>query len=151
MRTMRLRCKFFSTKYGYHAYNGYYSDAYCDCHKISSFQWIVNKILKENNVQYRVEVSFPDLYGVGKTNLLKYDFAILNLDGTIKYLVECQGEQHYKPVDEFGGTIQFELQKKNDELKRKYAAEHGIVLWEIPYSSKKIENVEKILRLNAII
>lgn len=139
------------TEYGYNAYNGYYSGAYCDCHKISSFQWIVNKILKENDVPYRVEVSFPDLYGVGNTNLLKYDFSILNKDGTIKCLIECQGEQHYKPVDEFGGEVQFEIQKKNDERKRKYAAEHGIPLLEIPYKNKKYENVEKFLRANNII
>lgn len=139
------------TEYGRNAYNGYYSEAYCDCHKISSFQWIVNKILKENNVSYRVEVTFPDLYGVGNTNLLRYDFSILNPDGTIKYLIECQGEQHYKPVDEFGGIAQFEIQKKNDELKQKYAMEHEITLLEISYKNKKIENVEKFLKANAII
>lgn len=94
------------------------------------------KILKKNDVPYRVEVSFPDLYGVGNTNLLKYDFPVLNKDGTIKCLIECQGEQHYKPVEEFGGEVQFEIQKKNDERKRKYASEHGIPLWEIPYKKK---------------
>ena len=45
------------------------------------------KILKKNDVPYRVEVSFPDLYGVGNTNLLKYDFPVLNKDGTIKCLI----------------------------------------------------------------
>ena len=139
------------TEYGYNAYNGYYSGAYCACHKISSFQWIVNKILKENDIPYQVEVSFPDLYGVGNTNLLKYDFSVLNKDGTIKCLIECQGEQHYKPVDEFGGKVQFEIQKKNDERKRKYAAEHGIPLLEIPYKNKKYENVGKFLSANNII
>lgn len=139
------------TDYGYTAYNGYYSGAYCDCHKISSFQWIVNKILKENDISYRVEVSFPNLYGVGNTNLLRYDFSVLNEDGTIKCLIECQGEQHYKPVDEFGGEVQFEMQKKNDELKRKYAAEHGLTLLEIPYKSKKFEKVEEFLRVNNVI
>ena len=139
------------TKYGYNAYNGYYSGAYCDCHKISSFQWIVNKILKENDVPYRVEVSFADLYGEGNTNLLKYDFSVLNEDGTIKCLIECQGEQHYKPVEEFGGEVQFGIQRKNDERKRKYAVEHGITLLEIPYKNKKFENVEKLLREDNII
>lgn len=139
------------TEYGYTAYNGYYSGAYCDCHKISSFQWIVNKILKENDVPYRVEISFPDLYGAGNTNLLRYDFSVLNQDGTIKCLIECQGEQHYKPVDEFGGTVQFEMQKKNDELKRKYVAEHGITLLEIPYKNKRFEKVEEFLRASDII
>lgn len=139
------------TEYGYNAYNGYYSKAYCDCHKISSFQWIVNKILKEHNIPYRVEVSFQDLYGVGNTNLLKYDFSVLNHDGTIKCLIECQGEQHYMPVDEFGGETQFNIQKKNDELKRKYAMEHGLTLLEIPYKIKKFEKVEMFLKSNNVI
>lgn len=139
------------TEYGYTAYNGYYSGAYCDCHKISSFQWIVNKILKEHDVPYRVEVSFPDLYGMGNINLLRYDFSVLNKNETIKCLIECQGEQHFKPVNEFGGKMQFEIQKKNDELKRKYAAEHGIPLLEIPYKNKKFEKVEEFLRTNGVI
>ncbi len=66
-------------------------------------------------------------------------------------MIECQGEQHYKPVDEFGGEVQFEMQKKNDELKRKYAAEHGLTLLEIPYKSKKFEKVEEFLRVNNVI
>lgn len=139
------------TEYGYTAYNGYYSGAYCDCHPISSFQWIVNKILKENNVPYRVEVSFPGLYGVGNRKLLRYDFSILDMNGTIKCLLECQGEQHYRPVNKFGGLVQFEVQKKNDELKRKYASEHGIILLEIPYKTKKFDDVEKFLKQNGII
>lgn len=139
------------TEYGIHAYYGYYSGAYCDCHKISSFQWIVNKILKENNIPYRVEVSFPDLHGWNTSALLRYDFSILNPDGIIKCLLECQGEQHYKPVEMFGGEKQFENQQKNDELKRKYASEHGITLLEIPYKEKKYEKVEEFLRRNAII
>lgn len=100
---------------------------------------------------YRVEVSFPDLYGSSNMNLLRYDFSVLNQDGTIKCLIECQGEQHYQPVDEFGGKSQFEIQKKNDELKRKYAVEHEIKLLEIPYKNKKIEQVKEFLRVNNII
>lgn len=139
------------TEYGYDAYNGYWSDAHCDCHPISSFQWIVTKLLKENGVPYRVEVSFPDLYGAGKVNLLRYDFGVYDEAGNIKCLIECQGEQHYEPVDEFGGKSQFTIQKKNDELKRSYAKEHGIPLYEIPYKNKKFEKVEAFLRKKEII
>lgn len=139
------------TRYGEHAYHGYYSDAYCSCHKIQQFQWVVNKILKENNISYRVEVQFPDLLGIGRTNFLSYDFAIINPDNTIKYLIECQGEQHYEPVAEFGGSYAFQIQQKNDEIKRKYAAEHNIKLLEIPYTIKKPAKVEKFLRENQVI
>lgn len=139
------------TPYGEHAYHGYYSDAYCDCHKIQQFQWVVNKILKENNISYRVEVQFTDLLGIGRTNFLRYDFAIINPDNTVKYFIECQGEQHYKPVAEFGGSYAFQIQQKNDEIKRKYAAEHNVKLLEIPYTIKKPDKVEKFLRENQVI
>ena len=104
------------TGYGHTAYNGYWSDAYCNCHPISSFQWVVTKLLKENGVSYRVEVSFPDLYGAGHVNLLRYDFGVYDEDGSIKGLIECQGEQHYKPVEELGGDSKFSQQQKNDDL-----------------------------------
>jgi hypothetical protein len=139
------------TEYGYTAYNGYWSDAYCNCHPISSFQWIVTKLLKENRVPYRVEVSFPDLYGVRQVNLLRYDFGIYDEDGKLQCLIECQGEQHYEPVEEFGGDLQFLLQQKNDDLKRKYAKEKGILLYEIPYKNKKYEKVERFLQERGVI
>ncbi len=139
------------TEYGYHAYYGYWSDVYCDCHPISSFQWIVTKLLFENDIPYAVEYSFNDLYGSGGVNQLRFDFVIFNRDGSIKCLIECQGEQHFKPVEKFGGEEQFQIQVKNDLLKRQYAEERNIKLVEISYKTKKIEQVEEILRQQDII
>lgn len=139
------------TKYKVNAYNGYWSDAKCNCHKISSFQWIVNKLLTENNISYRVEKSFDNLYGTKNKVHLRYDFAVLDKKGNITCLIECQGEQHYKPVNEFGGNCQFENQQRNDELKRNYAKKQGIPLYEISYKNKKYEKVERFLKENGII
>lgn len=133
------------TDHGYHGSNGYWSEAFCKCHVISSFQWVVNKVLQELNINYRVEYSFSDLYGICGQNLLCYDFAIIDKYEKVVALIECQGEQHYKPVKEFGGEKAFEIQKKNDELKKEYAKKAGIPLIEIPYKKKKIELVRKIL------
>lgn len=107
--------------------------------------------MEENHIPYRVEVSFPDLYGIEHKNLLRYDFSVLNNDKSIKCLIECQGEQHFKPVNEFGGKSQFEAQSKNDELKRIYADKHKIPLLEIPYTCKKYENVIEFLKQKAVI
>lgn len=74
-----------------------------------------------------------------------YDFALLNDDGSVKELLECQGEQHYSPIDEFGGTTQFSKQIANDNLKRKYAQEHNIPLHEISCKDKQIDKVYEIL------
>lgn len=139
------------TQYGTTAYNGYWSRAKCDCHEISSFQWIVNKILIENKVPYRVEYAFPDLYGTAGVNKLRFDFAILNEDNTIKCLIECQGEQHYMPVEEFGGNRQHILQQKNDKLKKEYALNHNIPLIEISFKDKKYDKLIEILASYKII
>ena len=138
------------TEYGYRAYDGYWSAAYCECHKISSFQWIVNDILMKNGINYRVEVSADGLYGIDNETPLRYDFAVYK-QGKIVAFIECQGEQHYKPVTEFGGERRFAIQQRNDEEKRKYAEEHGIKLIEISYNNKKYETIESILRDNHII
>lgn len=119
---------------GRRAEEGYYCVAHCGCHKISSFQWRTIKILTEHNIPYKAEVSFQNLFGIGNKNLLRYDFAILNKDGSIKCLIECQGEQHYNPLIEFGGVSQYKIQIKNDELKKIYARSNNITLFEIPYS-----------------
>ncbi|BCC15154.1 hypothetical protein [Bacillus cereus] len=138
-------------RYGPRAKDGYHCKAFCDCHNISSFQWRTAKLLREHNVTYRVEVSFQDLYGVGQKNLLRYDFAVLGSDNSIKYLIECQGEQHYKPVDEFGGISQHKSQVKNDELKRNYAKSHNIPLIEIPYTCDTYEKEIEFLKNAGII
>ncbi len=139
------------TKYGYRAYDGYWSSAYCDCHKISSFQWIVAKVLGENKIPYKVEVSFPDLWGAMERRRLRYDFAVFDSNKNIKFLIECQGEQHYRPIKEFGGDTQYKMQQKNDELKREYAKKHNIKLIEIPYTHKKYEKVIEYLRTKSVI
>lgn len=135
--------------YGRNADIGYYSDAYCKCHKISSFQWRTIKIFNENNIKYKVEMSFPDL--IGNVELLRYDFAIINEDNSIKYLIECQGIQHRKPVKEFGGKRQFEYQLEKDKLKRDYAERNNIKLIEVPDTCNTYEKEVKFLKEKEVI
>ena len=138
-----------SDDHGRNADKGYYSTAYCNCHKISSFQWRTVDIFKKYNINYKVEVSFPEL--MGTKNLLKYDFAIFNTDGSIKFLIECQGKQHYEPVKEFGGKSQFKYQVRNDKRKYEYAKKNNITLIEIPYTCNTYEKELEFLQNNKVI
>ena len=139
-------------QYGVNAYNGFWGGVQCHCHDpITSFQWIANKLLFDNDIHYRVEYSFPDLYGCRGGNLLRFDFAVLNEDGSLKCLIECQGEQHFKPIEEYGGEQSYREQKLNDERKREHCKKHSIHLIEISYKDKKIEKIEAILKSNGII
>lgn len=64
--------------------------------------------------------------------------------------VECQGIQHFKPVEWFGGIKSFEKQIQNDKLKRQLCEEHGIKLLYysnlgIDYPYKVFEDKEELL------
>lgn len=138
------------TEYGYNAYAGYWSAIFCDCHRISSFQWIVNDILIKHRIDYKVEVTADGLYGIDNGTPLRFDFAVYKEGKPIAF-IECQGEQHFMPVEEFGGERRFVIQQRNDEKKRKYAKAKDIKLIEISYKNKKYDKVESILRDEHII
>lgn len=136
--------------YGPNATRGYYCNAFCDCHYISSFQWRTIKILTENKIAYRVEESFEDLLSENG-NPLRYDFLIINPDGSTKCLIECQGEQHYKIGNGYGGYYALKNRQLRDEQKRKYAKEKNIPLIEIPYTYDTFEKEVEFLRINKVI
>ena len=111
----------------------------------SRLEKYTEKWLTKSSVDYKAQVRFNELKGVGN-HPLSYDFGI-KIKGRYKYLIECQGVQHYEPFEYFGGEEQFEKQKLHDELKREYAIEKGITLIEIPYTCDTYEKVEEILSM----
>ena len=66
-------------------------------------------------------------------------------------MIECQGEQHERPVEEFEGEYGYEMQISNDELKREYVKTHNIPYIEISYKDKKYEKVMEILMKEGIL
>ena len=46
----------------------------------------------------------------------RYDLILLYKEGKVWALIECQGEQHFMPVEEFGGEHKFII---NKEMMRK--------------------------------
>ncbi len=134
-----------SDRYGRRADIGYYCNACCECREnSSSFQWRTLKILHKHGIPYKVEVSFPDLLSE-KGNPLRFDFAILNENNDIKYLIECQGKQHYEIGGGYGGYSSLNARQRRDEQKRKYAQEHSLRLIEIPYTYDTYEKEEEYL------
>ncbi len=87
---------------------------------------------------------FDDLRGYSD-GMLSYDFSVIK-NNKIFDLIECQGQQHYKPVKLFGGTEQFAKQQIHDEIKREYAKKMGVPLIEIPYTVVNYEDVKEILK-----
>lgn len=69
---------------------------------------------------------------------LSYDFYLPQYN----VLVECQGIQHYEPIEYFGGEEQFKIQQEHDRRKREYAEKNGYKLLEIwYYDYDKIEEI----------
>jgi hypothetical protein len=89
-------------------------------------------------------------YYLNKNNIIFEEQKVFNIKGhklrvdfylpTYNLAIEYQGEQHYKPIDFFGGQKTFEKQVLYDNYKREYFKNN---LLEIPYTD--YDNIEQIL------
>lgn len=103
----------------------------CGCLRSGAEQECIN-YFNDNNISFESNVKFDGLLGVNNGNL-SYDFLV---DDT---LIECQGKQHYEPIEYFGGKEKFAIQTEHDEAKRLYAKENGYKLLEIKYDESPKE------------
>lgn len=99
--------------------------------------------LDSNNIDYVQERSFKDCLSV-KNRKLRFDFYIPALNTCIEF----DGAQHSRFVT-FGShdyakrEADYELLKKNDEIKNKYCHDNNIIL--IRISSKEYKHIDEIL------
>lgn len=101
-------------------------------HKSSKLELKVEKILQQNNIFFKREVSFDDLNGCNNTPL-RFDFVIYK-NNNIFCIIETDGEQHFKFVKHFHKNIfGFKKSLEWDRRKNKYCLVHNIPLIRIPY------------------
>lgn len=100
----------------------------------SSGERQVRQWLDKNNIAYEFQKTFKNCKD---KRLLPFDFYLPKLN----MCIEFDGEQHYRPIEYFGGEGKFELQQKHDNIKREYCKNNNIKLLEIPY----FEDVEEKL------
>lgn len=107
----------------------------CGC--LSSTSWLefyTKQYLIEHNFDFEAQKTYPDLRGISGS-LLYYDFLILKNNKPF-CVIECQGEQHYRPIKRFGGAKKLLKQIKNDELKKEYTYNIlNIPFYEISYTN----------------
>ena len=119
----------------------------CGCTKKSYGERQVGKILKELEIPFISEYSYSDLKDKIK---LRFDFHLLYKNEEIN--IECQGEQHYKSIKNWGGENKLLIQQQHDKQKRQYCKENGIILIEIPYTDyEKIDTQYLLNKLNEVI
>lgn len=111
----------------------------CGCKSRSSGEVKIEQILEENNIDFKNQYIIEDF-----SQFAAFDFAIFN-QGKLLGLIEYDGEQHFRPIDFFGGEEKFKIQQNNDLRKNVYCKEHDINLIRIPYTDFDKINIEYLL------
>ena len=80
------------------------------------------------------------------SNIKKYVFMdfLLSKNSQIMF-IEFNGEQHYRPVDKFGGEEVFEKQLVRDQEVKEYCKENNYPLLIIPYNCSN-NDIEKLIK-----
>lgn len=96
-------------------------------------QWLCN-----HNVEYMPQKTFNDCKD---QRVLPFDFYLPLYNICIEY----DGEQHFRPVDFFGGEAGFKQRKLHDAIKTEYCKNNNIRLLRIPYFKNIEEELENFL------
>ena len=94
---------------------------------------IIANYLQKNNISFISQKRFDSL------KRMPYDFYIPQNN----LLIEYQGQQHFFPVQNFGGEKSFIRQQEIDKIKKDFAILNGYDFLEISY--KDFQNIESIL------
>lgn len=101
----------------------------CSCGYIKSKgELYIIQYLKENNIKFIYQQSFPDLTSQYNNKLLQFDFGIYQ-NNQLDYLIEFNGNQHFKQISYFGNKLE-DIQF-NDLKKEQYCKEHDYFLLKI--------------------
>lgn len=132
--------EFWQTPHSHYAGNG------CQRCNMSKLEYEVMKELNEINIKYVHQANKKTIVWLGN---LRLDFYLPEYNVAI----ECQGEQHFSPVD-FGGKgkeyseYEYEKLKKRDEIKKQLCEEHNVRL--LYYTKRKIKgmyyNIKKLIK-----
>lgn len=114
----------------------------CGCPKCkqSHGEELISRILEKLNIKYEYQVRTEDEV-LNKVYVLDFYIFYNNKE----YIIEYNGQQHYIPVDIFGGQESFIKQQERDENLRNYCKRLSIKLLEISYLEKD-ENIENLIK-----
>lgn len=107
----------------------------CD-RQISIGEKVVKRALQEHNIR------FVEQYRVPELPAQRFDFAVVNDKNEVQYLIEVQGEQHYRVVDIWGGEDGLKRRQELDKNKKDYCERMGIPLYEILLKKQKVLNLD---------
>ena len=113
----------------------------CGCSQKSKGEQLIEDILIAHNIEFISQYFIPDF-----SNYSAFDFALFK-NGKLIGLLEYDGEQHFKPIEHFGGEEKFLIQQQRDKNKNDYCKNNNIHLERIPYTDYKQINIGYLLNI----
>lgn len=102
----------------------------------------ISKTLNSLSINFVEQKKFNECLNKKTGRVLKFDFYLPDLN----LLIEYDGEQHFKPIEFFGGQDELVKRQALDKIKNRYAIDNGFKLLRIPYYEK--ENISNIIQQN---
>lgn len=112
--------------------NHIYTGCGCPICCISKGELSIKKYLESKNIDFVQQKRFKKCFRI---QMLPFDFFIPDLNLCIEY----DGEQHFRPIEYFGGEESFIKTQESDAIKDDYCDCYGRGLIRIPYFIKDIE------------
>ena len=109
-----------------------------DCASVSKGEEKIKLLLDNEKITYIYNNNyFKDLKNPQNNNCLRYDFIVIDKNRMPLYLIEYDGEQHFKSIERWGGEERLKKQQSYDNIKNAYAINHNLPLIRIPYTHYK--------------
>lgn len=117
----------------------FFSGRRCPVCNMSNGEQRIYDVLNERGLSFETQKRFK---GCKNERELPFDF-YLDINGR-EILIEYDGEQHFTPIDIFGGVEYLKEVQRNDQIKNNFAKDNDIELYRIPYTEFK--NIEAIIK-----
>lgn len=105
----------------------------------------IENFLNSENINFISQKKFEGCINFKSKRKLPFDFYLPDYN----ICIEFQGEQHYKPVDRFGGVKEFFNIKERDKIKKDYCIRNSISYIEL--NKYNIEKIRDIICINQYI
>ena len=115
----------------------------CGCRHQSKWEMFINNYLISLNITFQTQKRFKDCKNRKQTDMLPFDFYLPDYNICIEY----DGEQHFHPMQMWGGYEKFIINQENDSIKDEYCKKHNITLLRLPYTLSKEDIKNEILNI----
>ena len=115
----------------------------CGCLTRSLREEFIEQLLLDNKIKYKTQYTFPDCKSENNY-VLRFDFAVFDNNNSLAQLIEYDGQQHFYPIDGWGGKKGYFENIKRDNIKNEYCEKHNIKLLRLPYTLSNDEIKQEI-------